>query len=399
MTTESNENPSLRSQDINPRTRRLRLGMVGGGPGAFIGAVHRMAARLDDHYELVAGALCSDPARSRAAGLELHLASDRAYGSYPEMSRAEAARADGIDAVAIVTPNNSHYEIAKEFLNARIHVICDKPLTATLDEALKLAELVRNSGLIFGLTHNYTGHPMVRQARQMVAEGEIGEIRVIQVEYVQDWLSTPLESTGHKQASWRTDPERSGPAGALGDIGSHAFHIMSFVTGLACRCVAADLSTFVRGRRLDDNAQALLRFENGARGVLWASQVAPGNGNNLRFRIYGEKGGLEWQQEEPNILRFALLGKPVKSILRAGPGTNLAATQSTRLPVGHPEGYLEAFAQLYSDLAEQIRARIAKRRPAPSSLLVPTVEDGVRVMRFISGALESSRQNASWVQI
>src|ERR1700736_1134332 len=300
--------------------RRIRLGMVGGGPGAFIGAVHRIAARMDDHYELVAAALSSDAARSRAAARDLHIAPDRAYGSYTEMARAEAARPDRIEAVAIVTPNNLHYPMAKAFLEAGIHVICDKPLTTTVQEALDLAAIVERTGLIFGLTHNYTGYPMVRQARQMIAGGQLGKIRVVQVEYAQDWLATPLEQTGQKQAAWRTDPAQSGPGGSLGDIGTHAYHIACFVTGLHCREIAADVSIFVPGRRVDDNIQVMLRFEGAARGMLWASQVAPGNENNLRLRVYGEKAGIEWQQENPNYLRFTPYGKPPVSISRAGAG-------------------------------------------------------------------------------
>jgi predicted dehydrogenase len=373
--------------------------MAGGGPGAFIGAVHRIAARLDDRFELVAAALSSDPARSRAAALDLHIAADRAYDSYAEMARKEADRPDRIDAVAIVTPNHLHYPMAKAFLEAGIHVICDKPLTTTLEEALDLAATVRRSGLVFGLTHNYTGYPMVRQARQMVAEGQLGKLRVVQVDYAQDWLATPVEATGQKQAAWRTDPAQSGPAGCLGDIGTHAYNIVCFVTGLTCQQVAADLSTFVPGRRLDDNVQILMRFAEGAKGMLWASQVATGNANNLRLRVYGEKAGLEWRQEEPNSLWFARLGNAPEIIRRPGPGGNSPAAHASRIPAGHPEGYLEAFAQLYADLAEQISARWTGRSPAPSSLLVPNVEDGVQGMRFISATLESSRRNAQWVEI
>ena len=380
--------------------RRLRLGMVGGGPGAFIGAVHRIAARLDDRYELVAAALSSDPERSRSAARELHIAPDRAYGSYAEMARTEASRQDRIDAVSIVTPNNLHYPMAKAFLDAGIHVICDKPMTTTLEEALDLEQRVRSSGLVFGLTHNYTGYPLVRQARQMIAEGQLGKLRVVQVEYAQDWLATPVENTGQKQAAWRTDPAQSGQAGSLGDIGTHAYNIARFVTGLKCQQVAAEASIFVPGRRLDDNVQMLLRFEQGARGALWCSQVATGNGNNLRLRVYGEKAGLEWQQEEPNTLRFTRLGSAPEIISRLGPGGNSpAAAHASRVPGGHPEGYLEAFAQLYTDLAEQISAHAAKRSPSPESLLVPTVEDGVDGMRFISATLESSRHNAQWVDL
>src|SRR5712672_2289655 len=375
---------------------RIRLGMVGGGPGAFIGAVHRIAARMDDHYELVAAALSSDPARSRAAAQDLHIAPDRAYGSYTDMARAEAARPDRVEAVTIVTPNNLHYPMAKAFLEAGIHVICDKPLTTTVQQAVDLAGIVRRTGLIFGLTHNYTGYPMVRQARQMIAESQLGKIRVVQVEYAQDWLATPLESTGHKQAVWRTDPAQSGPGGSLGDIGTHEYNIACLVTGLRCDQVAADVSIFVPGRRLDDNVQVLLRFEGGARGMLWASQVATGNENNLRLRVYGEKAGLEWGQENTNYLRFMPYGKPPVTISRAGAGATASGKHASRIPSGHPEGYLEAFAQLYADLAEQIAARNARRAPMPASLLVPKVEDGVDGVRFIAGVLESSRQNSAW---
>lgn len=399
MTTDSKQSAAAGPEKASGINRRLRLGMVGGGPGGFIGAVHRIAARLDDRFELVAAALSSDAARSRAAGLQLHLAPERAYGTYAEMAGGEMARKDKIDAVSVVTPNNSHYPIAKKFLEAGFHVICDKPLTTTLEEAQELAQIVRRTGLIFGLTHNYTGYPMVRQARQMIAEGELGQIRVVQVEYAQDWLSTPLEKTGQKQAVWRTDPAISGPAGALGDIGTHAYNIVCFVTGLRCQKVAADLSSFLPGRRLDDNVHMLLRFEGNARGMLWASQVAPGNANNLRLRVYGEKAGLEWHQEEPNTLKFTVLGKPPATIRRAGEGATSAATHASRIPGGHPEGYLEAFAQLYTDLAEQIYARLGGRKPAETSLLVPNVEDGVDGMRFITGVLESSRRDATWIDL
>src|SRR5580693_6086570 len=363
--------------------RRLRLGMVGGGPGGFIGAVHRIAARIDDRYELVAGALSSDPQKSRTAAQDLHLPPDRAYGSFAEMATAESKRPDCIDAVSIVTPNHLHFAPAKMFLKAGIHVICDKPLTTTVDDALALAQIVKNSGLIFGLTHNYTGYPIVRQAREMIQAGELGKIRVVQVEYAQDWLTTSVEATGNKQAVWRTDPAQSGPGGSLGDIGTHAYNLACFVTGLRCDQVAADVSIFVPGRRLDDNVQMLLRFEGGARGMLWASQVAVGNENNLRLRVYGEKAGLEWGQENPNYLRFTQYGKPPMTISRAGAGATASAKHASRIPSGHPEGYLEAFAQLYADLAEQIVARNEGRKPAAASLLVPRVEDGVAGVRFI----------------
>jgi predicted dehydrogenase len=380
-------------------SRRLRLGMVGGGPGGFIGAVHRIAARMDDRFELVAAALSSDAERGRKAAIDLHIAPERAYGSFAEMATAEAARADRIDAVSIVTPNHLHFAAAKAFLDARINVICDKPLTTTVADAETLAAMVKSSGVIFGLTHNYTGYPTVRQAREMVAAGELGTIRLVQVEYAQDWLTTAVEKTGQKQAVWRTDPAHSGPAGSLGDIGTHAYNVACFVSGLRCEQVAADVSTFVPGRRLDDNVQVLLRWEGGVRGMLWCSQVAAGNENNLKLRIYGDKAGIEWRQEEPNYLWFAPYGKPPVSISRNGAGATPAAKHASRVPSGHPEGYLEAFAQLYTDLAEQIRARETGQIPSADSLLVPTVEDGVAGVRFIAAVLESSKQNASWVTL
>ena len=371
--------------------------MVGGGPGAFIGAVHRIAARMDDRYELAAAALSSDPEKSLSSAKEFGIS--RAYRSFQEMADAESKRADGIEAVSIVTPNHMHHAPAKAFLEAGIDVICDKPLTTNIEDALDLAEAVKKTGLVFGLTHNYTGHPLVRQAREMIAAGELGPTRLVQVEYVQDWLSTPLERTGQKQAEWRTDPARSGPGGSLGDIGTHAFNLACFVTGLTCEQIAADVSTFVPGRRLDDNVHMLLRFSSGAKGSLWATQVAVGNENNLRLRVYGEKAGLEWGQENPNELTFAPLGEPRRTIRRGSAGTGPAAAHATRVPSGHPEGYLEAFAQIYTDLAEQIIARREKRKPNPNSLLVPGVEDGVEGVRFINAALESSRSGSAWTRI
>src|SRR5713226_3397438 len=387
------------SKDTDAKKRRLRLGMVGGGPGAFIGSVHRLAARMDDHFELVAAALTSDPTRSRAAAVDLHIAPERAYGNFGEMAAAEAKRPDRIDAVSIVTPNHVHFGPAKAFLEAGIHVICDKPLTTKVEDALALERLVRRSGLIFGLTHNYTGYPVVRQAREMIAAGELGRIRVVQVEYAQDWLTTAVEATGNKQAVWRTDPAQSGPAGSLGDIGTHAYNIACFVTGLRCDQVAADASIFVPGRRLDDNVQVLLRFEGGARGMLWASQVAVGNENNLRLRVYGEKAGIEWGQENPNYLRFTPYGKPPVTISRAGAGATASAKHASRIPSGHPEGYLEAFAQLYTDLAEQIGARNEGRAPMAAAMLVPGVKEGVEGVQFIAGVLESSRKDSGWVNL
>jgi predicted dehydrogenase len=371
--------------------------MVGGGQGAFIGAVHRIAARLDDRYELVAGALASDPERARASAAGLRIAPDRAYGSFEEMARKEAAREDPIDAVAIVTPNHMHHPVAKAFLEAGIHVICDKPMTTTVEDALDLIHTVRRTGLVFGLTHNYTGFPMVRQARAMVAAGEFGRVRVVQVEYPQDWLSTRLEATGQKQASWRTDPARSGAGGCVGDIGTHAFNLAGFVTGLEIEQLCAELSTFVEGRRLDDNCQVLLRYAGGARGMLWASQVAPGNNNALKIRVYGEQGGLEWRQEWPDELHVSPLGKPPQRIVRMGPGAGEAAARASRIPPGHNEGYLEAFANLYSDIAEAITARLEGREPDPGALDYPTVEDGAQGVKFIDSVVRSSRQGGAWV--
>ena len=380
------------------RTNRpLRLGMVGGGRGAFIGGVHRLCARLDGQYELLAGALSSDPQRARESGADLGLAPERVYASFTDMAAAEARRPDGIEVVSIVTPNDSHHAIARAFLDRGIDVICDKPMTTTVEDALDLVQAVRRTGLIFGLIHNYTGYPMVRQAREMVVAGEVGALRVVQAEYVQDWLTTKLEDTGQKQAAWRVDPARAGAGGCLGDIGTHAYNLAGFVTGLEARELAADLSRFVPGRRLDDNVHILLRFDDGTRGMLWASQVAPGNENGLRLRIYGEKAGLEWSQEHPNQLRVAREGQPPQILSRGGSNLGPAAALATRIPAGHPEGYLEAFANLYHDLAEQIRARRAKRAPDPGALLVPTVDDGARGVKFIAAAVESSARNGAWV--
>ena len=377
--------------------RRIRLGMVGGGRGAFIGGVHRMAARLDDRYELVAGALSSDAARAAASAAELHIAPQRSYADYADMARREAAREDGIDVVAIVTPNHLHGRIASAFLDAGIDVICDKPMTTTLAEALALVAKVRDTQRLFALTHNYSGYPMVRQAREMVAAGELGELRVIQAEYPQDWLSTDLETTGQKQASWRVDPVQAGAGGSLGDIGSHAEHLARFISGLELAQVSADLKTFIPGRRLDDNCHVLLRYTNGARGMLWSSQVAPGNENALRVRVYGSKAGLAFSQEHPNELWFTPLGGRPQLITRGGAGAGVAAARATRIPAGHPEGYLEGFAQLYRDVAEQIQARWEQRPPDPLACWVPTAEDGARGMKFIEAVVESSRADGRWV--
>lgn len=390
---------AIEGQDGGSVPRRLRLGMVGGGRGAFIGGVHRMAARLDDRYAFVAGALSSDPERARASGADLLLDPDRCYPDWQAMLRGEAGRPDGIDAVAIVTPNHMHHAPAKAFLEAGVHVICDKPLTTTVEDAEDLADAVRRSGRVFVLTHNYTGYPMVRHARAMVEAGELGAIRVVQVEYPQDWLSTRLEETGQKQAAWRTDPARTGVGGCVGDIGTHAFQLAEFVTGGRVGQLCADLTSFVDGRPVDDNAQMLLRFEGGARGMLWASQVAPGNENGLRLRVYGERGGLEWFQEQPNHLRVSPLGEPPRTVTRGGPGSGPIAGHATRIPSGHPEGYLEGFAQIYRDAAELITASLEGRDPDPLATWVPGITDGVRGVRFIHAAVRSSRAGGVWTEV
>jgi predicted dehydrogenase len=378
--------------------RRLRLGMVGGGEGAFIGAVHRIAARLDDQYELVAGALASEPDKARRSGTALGLAEERNYGTYREMAEAEARRSDRIDAVSIVTPNHVHHEVARCFLEAGIHVICDKPLTTSLERAEELVSLTEKSGRIFAVTYNYSGYPMVRHARELILGGEIGDLRVVQVEYPQGWLAERLEDSGQKQAVWRTDPEQSGPAGCLGDIGTHALHLAEFTTGDRVAEVAADLETFVAGRRLDDNVHVLMRFSSGAKGMLWASQVAPGHENGLRVRLYGSKGGIGWSQENPNYLTIALNGTPTTRVTRSGAGAGAAAAHATRLPGGHPEGYLEAFAQIYTDTAELIWAKMEQRDPDPMACLVPDVREGARGVRFVASVLESSRAGGAWTR-
>jgi len=377
---------------------RIRLGMVGGGAGAFIGGVHRMASRLDNRFELVAGALSSSAEKAQASGRELGLAEDRIYSSYKDMAIREARLKNGIEAVAIVTPNHVHYDAAKEFLRRGIHVICDKPLTSTLADAKKLKKVADESGALFVLTHNYTGYPMVRQAREMIANGELGELRVVQVEYAQDWLTEAVEETGAKGAVWRTDPAQSGLGGATGDIGTHAFNLASFVTGLTLESLAADLDSFVPGRRLDDNAHVMLRFAGGAKGMLWCSQVAPGNENTLRLRVYGTKGGIEWAQEDPNRLWFTPFGEPKRLITRGGAGAGEAATRVTRIPGGHPEGYLEAFATIYTEAANAIQARRDNAK-VDSAVIYPTVDDGVRGVSFIDACVRSSNKNGGWVSL
>ncbi|MDE0984376.1 MAG: Gfo/Idh/MocA family oxidoreductase [Yoonia sp.] len=372
---------------------RIRLGMVGGGNDAFIGGVHRFASRLDDRYELVAGALSSTPQKARASGAVLGLDPARTYDDFKEMAIREARLKGGIEAVAIVTPNHVHYAAAREFLKRGIHVICDKPLTSTLPEARKLVKAAERSSALFVLTHNYTGYPLIRQAREMIANGELGDIRVVNVEYAQDWLTQDDDS---KQAAWRTDPAQSGLGGATGDIGTHAFNLAGFVTGLKLERLAADLQSFVSGRALDDNGHVMLRYAGGARGLLWCSQVAPGNENGLRLRVYGEKGGLEWAQENPNQLWFTPFGEPKRLLTRGGAGTGPAAARMCRIPPGHPEGYLEGFANIYSEAAIAIEAH-RTGAPVPPEVQFPTVQDGLEGVQFVDACVRSSKRDGAWV--
>ena len=369
--------------------RRVQLGMVGGGQGAFIGAVHRIAARIDDRYQLVAGALSSDPDRAAASAAELGIDPSRSYNSFAEMAKAEAARPDGIEAVSIVTPNHLHADAAVAFLEAGIHVICDKPLSVSHAEGLRIKQSLQQSSAQFFLTHNYTGYPLIREARDMISTGKLGKIRVVQAEYAQDWLAEPLETTGQKQASWRTDPKATGGGGAIGDIGTHAYNLVQYITGLEAQELAADLTSFVPGRAVDDNAHIWLRFKGGAKGQLWVSQVAVGNENALRLRIYGDKGGLEWEQENPNILWFTLLGGLRQRVTRGSGELSEAATAATRIPAGHPEGYLEAFATLYSDVADVLIQN-------KSADHLPNIVDGLDGMWFIEACIASSKNNGAW---
>ena len=378
------------------RPARIRLGMVGGGRGAFIGAVHRIAARLDDHYELVAGCFSADPEKSAASAADLGVA--RSYGSFADMATREARRKDGIEAVAIVTPNHMHAPVAMQFLRRGIHVICDKPLTATLPEAKRLAKAAEASGVIFALTHNYTGYPLIRQAKAMVDAGDLGDIRLVQVEYPQDWLAEPIEATGQKQAEWRTDPARSGAGGSTGDIGTHAFNLANFVTGLTLSELAADLQAFVPGRRVDDNGHVLLRYTSGARGMLWCSQVASGCENALRLRVFGTKAGIEWAQEDSNYLWVTPLGAPRYRITRGGAGAGDAAARVSRVPPGHPEGYLEGFANIYAEAARAIMAR-RDGTALDAAVTFPGLKEGLEGVAFVDACVRSSAKNAAWVKL
>ncbi len=374
------------------------MGMVGGGRGAFIGAVHRIAANIDGQIDLVCGAFSSDPQRSKESGGDFFLPPDRCYGTFDEMMKAEAALPEDqrMDFVSIVTPNHVHFPAAKAALEAGFHVLSDKPATFDLAEAKQLKQLIEQSGLLYGLTHNYTGYPLVKQARDMVREGKLGKIRKVVVEYPQGWLATRVEASGQKQADWRTDPKRSGAAGCIGDIGTHAENLAEYITGLKIKELAADLTTFVDGRQLDDDGNVLLRFDNGAKGVLHASQISVGEENNLNIRVYGETGGLEWHQNEPNTLLVKWLDQPMQVYRTANGYLGEAATANTRTPPAHPEGYLEAFANIYRNFANHIRARLDGSQPDALVLDYPTIDDGVRGMAFIEAVVASSRNNAAW---
>ena len=377
---------------------KIRIGMVGGGEGAFIGSVHRIALRLDGHYELVAGSFSSNFDNSKKTGKTLGLEEDRVYETYQEMAEKEAARPDGIQVVAIVTPNHLHVPIAKTFAEKSVNIICDKPLALSSKEAIELKNIIENKKIIFALTHNYTGYPMVRHARSLIKKNDLGPLRVVQAEYPQDWLTTKAEDSGLKQAEWRTDPKRSGGGGCIGDIGTHAFNLIRFITGLEVDELSADIHTFVKGRLLDDNAHIMLRFKGGAKGTIWSSQVAVGNENNLKIRIYGENGGLEWKQEDPNYLYYTKFGYPTQRITRGSNIASKAAEDATRIPPGHPEGYLEGFANIYTDVYRRLFAQINKQNYDKSNDCYPTIHDGIEGMKFIETILESSKNNSKWTQ-
>jgi predicted dehydrogenase len=384
-------------------SRKIRYGMVGGGRGAFIGAVHRIAAALDQQIELVCGAFSSDPERSRASGADLFLPPERCYGTFQEMIQAEAKLpADRrMDFVAIVTPNHMHFPPAKMALENGFHVLSDKPATLNLAEAKKLAAIVRTTGMLYGLTHNYTGYPLVKEARDLVAAGKLGKIRKVVVEYPQGWLATRLEASGQKQAAWRTDPKRSGAAGCIGDIGTHAENLAEYITGLEIEELAADLTAFVKGRKLDDDGNVLLRFRGGAKGVLHSSQISVGEENNLNIRVYGELGGLEWHQRYPNTMYLKWLDQPTQ-IYRTGLGyLGSNAKAATRTPPAHPEGYLEAFANIYKNFAGHIRSRLEGKKPVKGDAVLdyPRIEDGVRGMAFIEAVVKSSKKNSAWTRL
>jgi predicted dehydrogenase len=372
--------------------RRLRLAVIGGGPGSFIGAMHRQAARLDDRYELVAAALSSDPERALAAGQAIGVAPDRCYPSGQALIGAEAERPDGAEVVAIMTPNDSHFTFAMQALERGLDVICDKPMTNTLDEATALHQRVQETGLVFCLTHNYTGYPMVRQAKAMVAAGQLGEIRLVQVEYVQGGRA----KAGPARRAWKDDPVRGGPSLVMGDIGTHAHNLLRFITGLEVAQIAAELGTIVPDRVTDDYAGAMLRMSNGARGSFWVTQAAAGVENGLRIRVSGSVGSLEWHQEHPQVLQFKPLGEPAQVRTPNGPGTLPLAARASRIVAGHPEGFHEAFANLYTDAADAVAARRSGTTPDPLSLHFPNATDGLQGIRFVAAAVASSHNHGAW---
>ena len=380
--------------------QKLRLGMIGGGQGAFIGAVHRIAAQLDNEYELVCGAFSSNPDKSKASGELLGLSPDRVYASYQELFEKEKQLPENerVQVISIVTPNHVHFEPSKLALESGFHVILDKPMTFSLAEALELREVVERTGKLFCLTHTYTGYPMVKEAKQIIASGKLGKVRKVYVEYPQGWLSTFEEGGDNKQAYWRTDPKQSGIAGAMGDIGTHAFNLAEYVSGLEVTQINADINVVVEGRQLDDDGAALLKFNNGASGVLFATQIAAGEENNVRIRVYGEKGGLEWQQEDANTLKLKWLDRPTE-IYRTAGGNYLSsyAQHNSRTPGGHPEGYLEAFANLYRNFALCVKATISGEEPQPEWQDYPGVEDGVRGMAFIENVIASGKSDQKWI--
>jgi predicted dehydrogenase len=384
-------------------SRKIRYGMVGGGRGAFIGAVHRIAAAIDQQIELVCGAFSSDPERSRASGADLFLPPERCYGTFEEMIKTESLLPAGrrMDFISIVTPNHVHFPPAKMALENGFHVLSDKPATFDLAEAKELAQVVKTSGLLYGLTHNYTGYPLVKEARDMIRAGKLGKIRKVVVEYPQGWLATRIEATGQKQAGWRTDPKRSGAAGCVGDIGTHAENLAEYISGLKIKELAADITAFVKGRKLDDDANVLLRFQGGAKGVLHCSQISVGEENNLNIRVYGEKGGIEWHQKEPNTMLVKWLDQPMQVYRTANGYLCDAAKAAGRTPPAHPEGYLEAFANIYKNFAGAVRARLEKRKLAKDDPAndFPKIEDGVRGMAFIEAVVKSSKDNAAWTRL
>ncbi len=381
--------------------RKLKMGLIGGGPGAFIGDVHRKASRLDGEIELVAGAFDIDPVKSKAMGKELALDPKRVYSDYKEMIKAELALPSGerVDFVAVTTPNNWHFPIARDFLQAGFHVMCEKPMTLTSDEAKELQKLVKEKKLVFGLMHNYTGYPMAKLARDMVKKGDLGKIRKIVVQYPQGWLATALEKTGQMQASWRTDPKQSGAGGCVGDIGTHAANLAEYISGLKISEICAELTSFVPGRPLDDDCNCLLKFDNGARGVLHATQIAVGEENNLAIWVHGEKASLEWHQEDPNYLYVRRMSKPEEVWKRGndyGAAYSEAAARNTRLPSGHPEAFFEAFANNYSNFAETVKCAVAGEKPSELATDFPGVDDGVRGMLFIETVVASSKSDQKW---